>query len=216
MQLLIYGSGGLGLDLCDIAMKINRLKHTWDRIAFIDDIRKERQHYGIDVLRFREALAIKDEAECVIGLGEPFDRMRLYDKCRESGLRFTKLLDPSASISESVEIGDGTVVLAFASITGGARIEENTVIQQMVTIGHGVSIGNHSVLSAKTSLGGEVHIGERTYVGIGCNILERLHIGDDVIVSMGSNVYRDIEDEVIAMGSPARVIRKNEDHRVFK
>ena len=46
--------------------------------------------------------------------------------------------------------------------------------------------------------------------------MERLHIGDDVIVSMGSNVYRDIEDEVIAMGSPARVIRKNEDHRVFK
>lgn len=216
MQLLIYGSGGLGLDLCDVAMKINRLKPRWDRIAFIDDIRKERHHYGIDVLRFQEALTIKDESECIIGLGEPFDRMCLYNKCKENGFHFTKLLDPSASISESVVIGEGAVVLAFTSITGGAHIGENTVIQQMVTIGHDTSIGAHSVLSVKTSPGGGVSIGERTYIGMGCNILERLHIGSDVIVSMGSNVYRDIQDGVIVMGNPARVIRKNEEHHVFK
>lgn len=216
MQLLIYGSGGLGRDLCDLAMKLNKTLNVWERISFIDDIREERDFYDVDVLRFEDALRIKDSSECVIGLGEPFERMRLYKKCKEHGFRFTKLIDPSANISESVVIGEGTIVLAFASITGGAEIGRNVVVQQMVTMGHDTKVDNHAVLSAKASLGGGVIIGERAYIGMGCNVLEKLHIGNDSILSMGSNVYRAVEDSMVVMGNPARVIRKNEDHHVFK
>lgn len=216
MQLLIYGSGGLGRDLCDLAMKINKAKNTWEKISFIDDIREEKKFYGKDVLRFEEALQIKDDSECMIGLGEPFERMRLYKKCKDCGFRFTKLIDPSANISESVVIGEGTIVLAFASMTGGAEIGRNVVVQQMVTMGHDTRIADHAVLSTKASLGGGVIIGERAYIGMGCNVLEKLYVGKDSILSMGSNVYRSVEDGMIVMGNPARVIRKNDDHHVFK
>jgi len=40
-------------------------------------------------------------------------------------------------------------------------------------------------------------------------------IGDSSIIGMGSVVYKDIPDEVIALGNPARVARKNEDKKVF-
>jgi acetyltransferase-like isoleucine patch superfamily enzyme len=47
-------------------------------------------------------------------------------------------------------------------------------------------------------------------------IRENLNIGDHSIIGMGSMVFRDIPEKVIAIGNPARVMRKNENNKVFK
>ncbi len=43
-----------------------------------------------------------------------------------------------------------------------------------------------------------------------------ISIGNDTIVGMGSVVHRDIPNDVIALGNPARPMKKNEEHRVFR
>jgi acetyltransferase-like isoleucine patch superfamily enzyme len=58
-------------------------------------------------------------------------------------------------------------------------------------------------------------VGENTYVGMGVQIKDEITIGKDVIVGMGSIVYNNIPDEVIALGNPARAMRKNIDKKVF-
>jgi acetyltransferase-like isoleucine patch superfamily enzyme len=47
-------------------------------------------------------------------------------------------------------------------------------------------------------------------------IKEGSMIGKNTIVGMGSVVLRDLPDDVIALGNPARPMKKNENHRVFK
>ena len=66
------------------------------------------------------------------------------------------------------------------------------------------------------NLGGATTIGTASYIGMGAMIREGLTIGHSTIVGMGSVVYTDIPDEVICVGNPARVSRRNTDKMVFK
>ena len=54
-----------------------------------------------------------------------------------------------------------------------------------------------------------VKIGKRCWIGVNSIILPGVTIGDNVIIGAGSVVTSDIPSNMIAVGSPARVIRKN-------
>jgi acetyltransferase-like isoleucine patch superfamily enzyme len=47
-------------------------------------------------------------------------------------------------------------------------------------------------------------------------VKQGLSVGGDSIVGMGAVVCKSVPDEVVAVGNPARIVRKNEEHRVFK
>ena len=49
-------------------------------------------------------------------------------------------------------------------------------------------------------------IGNNVFVGAGTIILPRVHIGNRVIIGAGSIVTKDIPDNKVAAGNPARVI----------
>ena len=83
-------------------------------------------------------------------------------------------------------------------------------------IGHDIRVGNNTVISSHVDVGGACIIGENSYVGMGSMIKEKLSIGSNVIVGISSAVHRNIPDGVIAMGNPARPLRRNDDNKVFK
>jgi len=85
-----------------------------------------------------------------------------------------------------------------------------------VIIGHDARVMANSVLSSQVNLGGGATVGDSTYIGMGALIKEGIKIGSNSIIGMGSVVYNDIPDGVIALGNPARVIRNNENQKVFK
>lgn len=215
MNLLIYGSGGVGRDIADLAYKINEMDKRWDNICFIDDVRQEEMHYGLRVLKFEQALSYKKNSECVIGIGEPEDRERLFCKCKKSGFHMATLIHPTVNIAKSVKIGEGVIILSFASLTAGAVIGDNVFIQALSVIGHDIQIGSHSVIGVDVTPGGYTKIGEKVFIGMGAKILEKLNIGDRAIVGMGACVYRDVPADMVVMGNPARIIQKNDKHKVF-
>jgi acetyltransferase-like isoleucine patch superfamily enzyme len=51
---------------------------------------------------------------------------------------------------------------------------------------------------------------------MGAMIKEGLIVGDDVILGMGSVLHNNLVDDVIALGNPARPMRKNTEKKVFK
>ena len=50
MKLAIYGAGGLGREVLELAMQINKLQSRWSSLCFIDDINANRQLKSHDVL----------------------------------------------------------------------------------------------------------------------------------------------------------------------
>jgi maltose O-acetyltransferase len=105
----------------------------------------------------------------------------------------------------------------------GVQIGENVnLINTTIDWGHGflVSIGNRVTLTgvkilthdASTQIPfgvsriGKVTIGDEVFVGHGTIILPNVRIGSRVVVGAGSVVTRDIPDNCVAAGNPARVI----------
>ena len=72
------------------------------------------------------------------------------------------------------------------------------------------------MISGFGNIGGTASIGKFTYLGLSAVIKEGVLIGDNVIVGMGSAVYKDIPDEMVVLGNPARPIARNTDRKVFK
>lgn len=53
---------------------------------------------------------------------------------------------------------------------------------------------------------GRVVIGDNVFIGVQTVILPNVHIGNNVIIGAGSVVTKDIPDDSVAVGNPARVI----------
>lgn len=90
-----------------------------------------------------------------------------------------------------------------------------------ITIGDNVSIAPRTHIlahdaSTRTFLGktraANVTIGNYVFVGAGSIILPGVHIGNRVILGAGSIVSKDIPDNSVAVGNPAKVICTLDDY----
>ncbi|MBN4049725.1 N-acetyltransferase [Bacteroidales bacterium AH-315-N07] len=128
------------------------------------------------------------------------------------------------------EIGDNSKVGAFVEIQKGVKIGINCKISTHTFICEGVKIGdrvfvghNVSFINDKfprsTSESGELqteedwkvietHIENGASIGTSSTILCGVTIGENAIIGAGSVVTRDVPSNVIAVGVPAKVIRK--------
>jgi maltose O-acetyltransferase len=59
---------------------------------------------------------------------------------------------------------------------------------------------------------GKVVIGNRVFIGAGSIILPGVTIGNDVVIGAGSIVSRDIPDNSVASGNPAKVVAKTDEY----
>jgi len=215
MKLGIYGAGGLGREVFALASVINAKDQRWTSIFFIDDIHPNRLLNNVSVIEFRAAVNIKD-IECVVAVGEPMLRNELIKKIKTSGIPLATLVHPDVDISTSTFLGEGVVVCKQAFISCDCVISNNAFIQPQVCIGHDCHVGENSIISPGVMLGGNCEVGKDVFIGLNACIKEKIRIGNNVIISMGSVVFNDVKENVIALGNPARVMRNNEDKKIFQ
>lgn len=130
-------------------------------------------------------------------------RNLFYFRIGENGIvGFLKILLPPYNmfyISENVEsIGGGAFVLnhPYGTIINAKSIGKNLTICQLTTIGNKAH-GRNDLLPK---------IGNNVSIGANVNIIGDIEIGDNVIVGAGSTVVKNIPDNSIVAGCPARVI----------
>jgi len=116
-------------------------------------------------------------------------------------------------IGKNVEIGDGTVVMAGAVINPSSKIGEQSIINTSSVIEHDSQIGNFSTIAPKVAMGGGVQIGNFSTISIGATVKHLIKIGDDVVVGANSLVLKNLPNNIVAYGLPAKKIRerKRED-----
>jgi sugar O-acyltransferase (sialic acid O-acetyltransferase NeuD family) len=216
VNLAIYGAGGLGREVLDLALRRNRLSHTWHEVVFIDDSIGELNGSDIRIVSLSHVIENRNDFEVIIAVGEPSSRELIYNRLVEAEINMAKLIDTTAVISPNCQIGRGTIVCEFASIHAGVNLGENVLVQPYCAVGHDVSVGDHAVLGPFATPGGGSRFGKRVYLGMKATVREGLVIGDDAIVGMASAVFRDVDAQATVIGNPARITRGNELHRVFQ
>lgn len=214
--LAIYGCGGLGREVLELARTVNKNCFRWDEIIFVIDGAPTRKVNNADVYSYDMATEnYRTRLEFAIAVGEPAVRERLFQKAKNDGYGFATLIHPDSHVPETTTVGMGTIIQAKVFLSCNAIIGNNVYIQPLVAIGHDCQIGDSSVISSFCALAGGTKVGRESYIGMNSCVQEEVSIGDYCIVGMASAVHRDIDSGMIAMGNPARVLRRNEERRVF-
>ena len=89
---------------------------------------------------------------------------------------------------------------------GGIEICDNTMIGQgttIVTLNHDLNLKTRHNATPKP-----VKIGKNVWIGASCTILPGVIIGDNSVVGAGSVVVKSIPKNTIAVGNPAKVIKR--------
>ena len=219
MQLGIYGTGGFGKEVYDVACRQNEKSKKWVKIFFIDDFKENNTlFYLSNIFSLSHVINNKsfDNVEVVIAIGEPTVRIRIKEKLKQNGIKLGKVIDPSAIISPTAILGSGIIVPSDCIIASSAIIGENVAINVKSIVGHDIILSNDVVVSSMVNIGGACKIGAGTYLGMGCLIKEGLEVGEEVIIGMGSVVHNNIPNRMIALGNPARPMKENIEKKVFK
>jgi acetyltransferase-like isoleucine patch superfamily enzyme len=127
------------------------------------------------------------------------------------------------------EIGDDTKIGAFVEIQKNAKVGKNckisshtficegVIIEDNVFVGHGVTFINDSYPRATTPEGQlqsekdwkvePTLVKKGASIGSGATILANLVIGENALVGAASVVTRDVPDNAIVAGNPAKLLR---------
>jgi sugar O-acyltransferase (sialic acid O-acetyltransferase NeuD family) len=145
-----------------------------------------------------------------ITIGNPHGavRQRLHRQLVDDGLQTGIVVHKTAVIDRAVEIGQGCQIQAFALIQAEARLGTQVVINDRATVEHECVLANGVELAPSATLCGNVTVGENTWIGAGAVVRPRVRIGANSIVGAGAVVVKDVPDNVVVVGNPARVIKQ--------
>jgi acetyltransferase-like isoleucine patch superfamily enzyme len=113
-----------------------------------------------------------------------------------------------------IEIEDGTFIGPYCVLYGHGGL---TVGKCSMIAAHSVVIPANHVFSridvpirmqAETRLG--IEIGDDVWIGCGVRILDGLRIGNGSVIGAGAVVTRDVPEGSVAVGVPARIVRKRD------
>ena len=74
---------------------------------------------------------------------------------------------------------------------------------------HDVEVGEYAHVAPNAAMGGGSSLGAFSHLGIGASVLPCVHIGARSVVGAGAVVVRNLPDEVVAIGIPARIHRQD-------
>lgn len=90
---------------------------------------------------------------------------------------------------------------------GGITVEDEVMIAPRVNI----TSENHPVPATerKQLVPGHVHIKKNAWIGAGASILPGVTIGENAVVAAGAVVNKDVPDNTVVGGIPAKILKEN-------
>lgn len=205
--LLILGARTLALEVADFLRDIPE----YQLIGFVENMDQERcreKLEGYPILWVEELASLSATHWAVCALATT-TRSLFTRQAAELGLRFATLIHPTAYVSPSTEIGEGTIISPGVVIASHSRLGRHVFVNRGALIGHHTRIGDHVTIQPGANIAGHCEIGESTYIGMQAAVLDRLRVGRGVVVGAGAVVTKDLPDSVQVVGVPARIVKEN-------
>jgi len=148
-----------------------------------------------------------EDTRAFVAVGNNETRRSLSTSFRAKGIHLINVIHPSSVVMRGAKLGSGILVLPHAVVATGACISDDAVVNTAATLDHDSHVGPGAYLSPGVHTGGSVLVGENTFVGAGAILGPGVKVGSGSVIGAGSVVLRDIPKNVLAYGTPARVIQ---------
>ncbi len=207
MKLAIFGASGLAREVRDIGFVLG-----YQEIIFIDKTEAERRG-DFCVISEQDVYPLAQTGyKFAIGIGNPEIRKQISR--RFSNLNYVNLIHPTATFGyqqlELMELKVGNIMFAGTRMTNNIEVGNFGVYYLNSTVAHDCIVEDFVTIASGVNISGNVKLSQGCYIGTNACILqgksltEKMIIGKNSIVGAGSVVTKNVPNNKIVKGIPAK------------
>ena len=210
--MLVIGAKGFAKEVLEVLHRNNQLEN----LAFYDDVNQEINGFlysKFPILKNMEQVQsyfLKHGPNFTIAFGKPVLRKKIYEKFVALGGVYCSTISPRMNGGTyDITIGAGCNILSNATLSNSVVLGIGCIVYYNVMITHDCIVGDFVELSPGATLLGNVEVGDYCHIGSNATILPYVKIGKNVVVGAGAVVTKDLPDNCVAVGVPAKIIKQN-------
>lgn len=160
LNLMILGAGSHGHGVLEIA----KMTGVFEKIVFLDDTATGSDILGkcSDYLSFQRDFPVAFPA-----FGDNDLRAAWIERLKNAGFLIPRLIHPSAIVSDNVEIGEGSIIMAQVTVNPGVKIGSGCILAPNAMVSFGSTIGCYSHLDSGCIVAKDVLVPEMTTIESG-------------------------------------------------
>ncbi|MGO3801507.1 MAG: acetyltransferase [Fusobacterium sp.] len=208
-DIVIVGAQGIAVGVSWIIEEINRKNNEWNILGFIDDnedlLNKELNGYRV-IGNTEKLKSMDKDIYIIIAIGDGNIRKKIVNKLGDK--KYATIIHPDVKFSKKLtKIGEGTIIWPGTIFNVFCNIGKHVYVNMNCTIGHDVTLRDYVTVLPASNISGNVLVKEKSSLGTNSCIIQGLEIGENVILGAGSVVVKNIEDNCVVVGNPAKKIK---------
>lgn len=210
-EIFVLGIGGSTPVFIDIAeacdYKIAGLYHY-------NDERTGENDHGYPILGSFEDLYQSDikGKMFLLSQGDMKIREEVTNKIKQLGGLIPTLVHPTSVISKYAKISNkGVIIGANCIVQADSVIKSNAVLWDMALVCHQTIIGNYCFVGPKALVGAHIEVQDFAFIGQDALLVSGKvgTMGANSLLGAGAVLTKELPANVVAVGNPARVIKKS-------
>lgn len=200
-NIVIIGAGDFGREVIWLLEDINKIKPRYVVLGYLDDdeTKQGSEYYGYRVLGKIESLMElhqRGPVSAVIAMQDGAARKRIIERLKGFD-SWETLIHPTAVVSDTVTIGEGSIICANVTISVDTEIGRHCIFYLSSTIGNDCTFGDFVSVMSNVSVSEHVSVGQETFLAAHSFVAPHRRLGERVQLGVGSSVMKDIKDDAV-------------------
>ncbi len=206
LKVIIVGAGGLAGEVCSQLLGDYAHGREWIVEGFIDDrYQPGSQYLDLPILSSIKEHKPQPDNLYVIGIAAPHIKKSIIDALEQKGAEFIPVC---TRVTKGIHTSLGNTFYGLGAAIGtNSVIGDYNYIESEVLIGHDVHIGRYCHIGPRTFIAGDVRIGDFVMIHGAASIARGVQIGHNAVIGLGAVVMRDVPENAVVMGNPAKQIK---------
>lgn len=135
------------------------------------------------------------------------ERIALFESLQIPDERLVTFVHPMAYVAPTVQLGAGCIIMPNVSMSPGTKLGTGCLMMAGSMMGHDNVVGDFCHIAAQAAVGSYLTIGKGVHIGLNATVKENLTIGDYATLGAGAVLTKNIGENEIWAGNPARFLR---------
>ncbi|MBC2368251.1 hypothetical protein HBP99_06365 [Listeria booriae] len=197
-SLIIIGDGGHSKIVQNIVRESGtyQLTEVWDD-KYREPVARDGVVYTSLDGQLQGLTQMDADATFFVAIGDNDIRKKIARTLALAGKKFAVIIHPTAFVEATVEIGEGSLVMAGSIIQANTVLGKHVIVNSGATVEHDISVGNFVHFAPGSVVTGGCTVADNVLVGAGSVVVPNISIGANAVVGAGSTLTRNIESNTV-------------------